>query len=239
MRRTKQVLKVGALGLLMGVVAFVDRQTSFAIAASAADQSLAEQYPADAPRELLVQLAREANVRGSSPRSGLGEMDEHWAALGAIEVIPVFQLDPTSEVERELGLGRFFLVRLTRGVDAFVSAREFEALPEVEWAEPSTVGRKLCTPYVHLDPRLWSYVNPGFNLNDTTDLMYRFVFHLEKARVEGGAQIDEVRLQGVPGAFPPPGGWKPEGPVTVTLVIEGNQFEADEEEASICEMTQR
>src|SRR4030095_9517527 len=78
------------------------RPISVVTVASAADRSSVVLLPGSDERgELLIHLT-EADVKPG--------LEEKWSALGAVEVIPIFQVDPGSEAERELGLGRFLLV---------------------------------------------------------------------------------------------------------------------------------
>ncbi|MCC7141904.1 MAG: S8 family serine peptidase, partial [Candidatus Eisenbacteria bacterium] len=120
------------------------------------------------PGELLVQIATDAvhssqyrSDLGSMGRTGLGAIDQQLSAIGAFDIMPVFDAGTDPTARAAAGLDRIFRVRYADAIDPERAAERFSGMGEVSFAEPNYIAHMSLTPNDPTYPSQWAHNNTG------------------------------------------------------------------------------
>lgn len=123
--------------------------------------------PEFAPGEVVFQLTLDAALDGAfradlltQGRTGLSALDARLAALGAVEIEPVFDLTLNTARKQAAGMDRIFLARYESGVDPLVAAGML-AGEEIAFSEPNRLARAMLAPNDTYYPAQWAHNNTG------------------------------------------------------------------------------
>ena len=122
--------------------------------------------------ELIIYVSESAaeklQAAEVSTRSGVTALDEAAAAIGAVEVKPVFNLKVNAERKRELDMHRWFTVSFPESTDLDAAAQRLAAISDVERVQFSTKVERPKVEAIEIDPEQMAVTRAeGMPFDDT------------------------------------------------------------------------